>query len=194
MPFQKHLTSQSGQSFHPWACCHLVPCLLAVTSRVNAWLRTLCFTQKLGTLPCHWLLYVRHLGIKCHTLMTQLMCCVRCCVPCSVNVQVAASSRILLAVHSSPQPCFSRRNGSKYQQQFQRGAAASALKSSKLKGAEAAKSGTKVRFLYDKTIFSSRWDTRQCAIASRSSIAINSDKYDCPVAARPHLCEVDLML
>lgn len=48
-----------------------------------------------------------------------------------------------------------RRNKKQYKQSFQRGAATSELKETSLKGADAKKTGTKVRFLYDKTIFTS---------------------------------------
>lgn len=51
--------------------------------------------------------------------------------------------------------CYNRRNGHKYSQHFQRGAAVSELQPTKLKGAEAQKTGTKVSFLFDKTIFAS---------------------------------------
>lgn len=49
-----------------------------------------------------------------------------------------------------------RRNKKQYKQHFQRGAASSKLAESPLKGKDAKKTGTRVSFLYDKTIFSSR--------------------------------------
>ena len=49
-----------------------------------------------------------------------------------------------------------RRNKKQYKQHFQRGAASSELAESPLTGKDAKKTGTRVSFLYDKTIFSSR--------------------------------------
>lgn len=51
-----------------------------------------------------------------------------------------------------------RRNKKQYKQHFQRGAASSELVESPLTGKEAKKTGTRVSFLYDKTIFSSRYN------------------------------------
>ena len=49
-----------------------------------------------------------------------------------------------------------RRNKKQYKQHFQRGAASSELAESPLTGKAAKKTGTRVSFLYDNTIFSSR--------------------------------------
>ncbi|DBA95548.1 TPA: hypothetical protein ACH3X3_013403 [Trebouxia sp. C0006] len=59
------------------------------------------------------------------------------------------------------------RNKKQYKQSFQRGAATSELKETSLKGADAKKTGTKVRFLYDKTIFTSGVTFDPDTIASR---------------------------
>ncbi|KAL3149886.1 hypothetical protein ABBQ38_013251 [Trebouxia sp. C0009 RCD-2024] len=59
------------------------------------------------------------------------------------------------------------RNKKQYKQQFQRGAASSELAESPLKGKDAKKTGTRVSFLYDKTIFSSSATFDPDTIASR---------------------------
>jgi len=64
-----------------------------------------------------------------------------------------------------------RRNGREYQQRFERGRPVSELESARLPRGAPARSGTRVRFLYDAAVFAAKCARRPRALAAGSCLS-----------------------
>jgi len=71
-------------------------------------------------------------------------------------------------------PCEARRrNGREYQQRFERGRPVSELESARLPRGAPARSGTRVRFLYDAAVFAAKCARRRRALAAGSYLSVS---------------------